>query len=104
MRSRAVVLAAALAAVASPEMRAQEFEAVPPAVAEACKGIDPILAGSAFVLLRSPAAGERVASGAVAYGCSRTHEGNVAWRLLGRDGRELASGSASGGGFAGALH
>jgi hypothetical protein len=102
MKSGAFVIAAALAAGLPSAPRAQEFEEVPAAVAEACKGIDPILAGSAFVLLRSPAAGERVASGAVAYGCSRTHEGSIAWRLLGRDGRELGSGSASGGGFAGA--
>lgn len=67
-----------------------------------CAGIDPVLAGSSFVLVRTPAAGERIASGAVVTGCSRTHEGSVAFRLLGRDGRTLTSGSTRGGGFAGA--
>jgi hypothetical protein len=102
MKRGAFVIAAVLSAALPPAAPAQEFDEVPAAVAEACKGIDSILAGSAFVLLRSPAAGERIASGAVAYGCSRTHEGSIAWRLLGRDGRELAAGTASGGGFAGA--
>lgn len=67
-----------------------------------CTGLDPVLAGSSFVLVSSPQAGERIASGTTIRGCSRTHEGNVAWRLVGRDGRELALGSASGGGLAGA--
>ena len=71
-------------------------------VADPCAGIDPILAGSSFVLLRAPAAGERIATGTAIAGCSRTHEGNVGFRLLGRDGRLLASGHATGGGFAGA--
>ena len=67
-----------------------------------CAGLDPVLAGSSFVLVSSPAAGERIASGTTIRGCSRTREGNFSWRLIGRDGRELAAGSASGGGLAGA--
>lgn len=68
----------------------------------ACAGLDPVLTGSAFVLVVEPAAGSRIASGATVVGCSRTFESNVAWRLLAQDGRELAGGTAQGGGVDGA--
>ncbi len=68
----------------------------------ACAGLDPILTGSAFVLVVEPAAGSRITSGATVVGCSRTFESTVAWRLLAQDGHELASGTARGGGVDGA--
>lgn len=66
-----------------------------------CAGLDPVLAGSSFVLLVEPAAGARIASGATVVGCSRTLDGQVAWHLVGQSGAELASGAATGGGVNG---
>jgi hypothetical protein len=67
-----------------------------------CGELDPVLAGSSFVLVQAPAAGERIASGATVSGCARTRDGSVAWRLEGRDGRKLGEGVAPGGAEAGA--
>lgn len=66
-----------------------------------CAGLDPVLAGSSFVLVVQPLAGSRITSGAEAIGCSRTLDAQVAWRLVGQSGAELASGTASGGGVNG---
>jgi hypothetical protein len=55
-----------------------------------------------FVFVTSPVAGARVFSGFEVLGCSRTFESTVNWRLLARDGSELASGFTMGGGVDGA--
>lgn len=51
-----------------------------------------------FVLVTAPAAGAKVKSGFAVTGCSRTFESTVAWTLTVRGGRELARGTAKGGG------
>lgn len=51
-----------------------------------------------FVLLSAPAAGAKVKSGFAAAGCSRTFESTVTWTLTVRGGKELAKGTAKGGG------
>jgi len=66
-----------------------------------CADLDPALAGSSFIVVRSPAPGERVTSPARIAGCSRTYESNVVWELRGRDGRVLDSGFTTGGGVDG---
>jgi len=91
--NRALPIAAVLVGLAAVPVAAQ---------GGACAGLDPVLTGSAFVLVVEPAAGARITSGATVVGCSRTFESNVAWRLLAQDGRELASGTARGGGVDGA--
>ena len=53
------------------------------------------------MIVNSPAGGEEVANGFTVRGCSRTFESNVQWRLLNREGEELASGFAMGGGVDG---
>ena len=73
----------------------------PPAEDAACAALDPTLAVSNFIVVRSPIAGERVSSPLRIAGCSRTNESNVVWELRGRDGRVLASGFTSGGGIDG---
>ncbi|HKJ24584.1 MAG TPA: Gmad2 immunoglobulin-like domain-containing protein [Myxococcota bacterium] len=73
-----------------------------PAKASPCDPVDPVLAGSAFVLVTAPAPGARVASPLEVRGCSRTFESNVVFELRGRDGRPVASGHTSGGGVDGA--
>jgi len=72
------------------------------APADLCQGIDPVLAGSSFVLVVEPPAGEPFTSPLWVRGCSRTFESNVAWELQAGDGRVLASGHTTGGGYAGA--
>ncbi len=59
------------------------------------------LPDAAFVFVRSPDSGATVSSGFEVSGCSRTHESNVAWRLLDRAGAVLTEGFTSGGGFDG---
>ena len=59
------------------------------------------LPDAALVIVNSPAGGEEVANGFTVRGCSRTFESNVQWRLLDREGEELASGFAMGGGVDG---
>ena len=51
-----------------------------------------------FVMVTTPAAGARVKSGFAVTGCSRTFESTVSWTLTVRGGRELAKGTAKGGG------
>lgn len=66
-----------------------------------CADLDPKLASSSFIVVRSPAPGERVTSPMRIVGCSRTYESNVVWELHGRDGRVLDSGFTTGGGVDG---
>jgi hypothetical protein len=66
-----------------------------------CADLDPALASSSFIVVRSPAPGERVTSPVRIAGCSRTYESNVVWELRGRDGRMLDSGFTTGGGVDG---
>ena len=73
-----------------------------PEAGSPCEPVDPVLAGSSFVLVTGPTAGARVSSPLEVEGCSRTFESNVVWELRARDGRTLASGHTSGGGVAGA--
>ena len=55
-----------------------------------------------FVMVTAPAAGAKVKSGFAVTGCSRTFESTVAWTLTVRGGKELAKGTAKGGGVDGA--
>jgi hypothetical protein len=66
-----------------------------------CANADGALADAAFVIVTSPLAGDRVESGFAVEGCSRTFESTVNWRLIGRNGQELAAGHAQGGGVDG---
>jgi len=66
-----------------------------------CDNDDGAFNEAAFVIATEPEAGERVATGFEVEGCSRTSESNVQWKLLGRDGSELASGNTQGGGVDG---
>jgi heat shock protein HslJ len=56
---------------------------------------------SAFVFATSPRSGDRLPSGSLVEGCSRTFESTVNWTLFDRAGTELASGFTSGGGVDG---
>lgn len=67
-----------------------------------CATIDPVVAASSFVLVSTPADGARTPSPIRVTGCSRTSESTILWALRARDGRVLASGFTSGGGFSGA--
>jgi hypothetical protein len=55
-----------------------------------------------FVIVTAPAAGAKVKSGFAVAGCSRTFESTVVWTLTVRGGKELAKGTAKGGGVDGA--
>lgn len=68
-----------------------------PPQSDVCSNDDGALAESAFVFVESPTSGERVTSGFTVAGCSNTFEATVGWRLLARDGSELASGTTEGG-------
>ncbi|HSD92344.1 MAG TPA: Gmad2 immunoglobulin-like domain-containing protein [Methyloceanibacter sp.] len=70
-------------------------------VADNCANADGALSDASFVITTAPRAGDRVASGFAVKGCSRTFESTVNWRLLGRNGSELASGHSQGGGVDG---
>ena len=54
-----------------------------------------------FVFVTTPVPGDRVGGGFTVEGCSRTFESTVNWRLLDREGLELASGFTMGGGVDG---
>ncbi len=69
--------------------------------ADNCANDDGAFDEAAFVIATEPEAGERVESGFAVEGCSRSFEGNVQWKLIGRDGSELASGNTQGGGVDG---
>ncbi len=68
-----------------------------PSQADVCLNDDEALSESAFVFVETPASGTRVTSGFSVSGCSNTFEATVGWRLLARDGSELASGTTEGG-------
>lgn len=69
--------------------------------ADNCENEDGAFDDAAFVIATRPSAGDRVESGFAVEGCSRTFESNVQWRLIGRDGTELAGGNTQGGGVDG---
>ncbi len=69
--------------------------------ADACDNADGALSDAAFVIATAPVAGARVESGFAVAGCSRTFESTVNWKLLARNGTELASGHTQGGGVDG---
>lgn len=71
------------------------------ATPDVCSNADGALNDATFIFVKSPHSGERVSSGFTVSGCSRTFESNVVWRLLARDGSELAKGHTSGGGVDG---
>ena len=54
-----------------------------------------------FVMVTAPAAGAKVEGGFAVTGCSRTFESTVVWTLTVRGGKELARGTAKGGGVDG---
>lgn len=66
-----------------------------------CANEDGALNDAAFVMTTSPRVGDRVTSGFAVKGCSRTFESTVNWKLVGRNGTELASGHTQGGGVDG---
>jgi hypothetical protein len=72
-----------------------------PVAGSSCDPIDPVLAGSSFVVVTRPLAGSRLPSPFRVQGCSRTFESTVNWELHARNGQVLASGYASGGGVDG---
>jgi hypothetical protein len=69
--------------------------------ADNCKNDDGALSDAAFVIVASPRPGDRVQSGFAVSGCSRTFESTVNWRLVARNGTELAKGHTQGGGVDG---
>ncbi|HMQ93289.1 MAG TPA: Gmad2 immunoglobulin-like domain-containing protein [Amaricoccus sp.] len=69
--------------------------------AGACYAVAAALPEAAFVVATDPGAGAVVHPGFAVSGCSRSFEGTVNWRLLGRDGGVLAEGFTSGGGVDG---
>lgn len=66
--------------------------------ADSCASLDPRFDDASFVTVTRPRPGEAAPPGFAVEGCSRTFESNVVWTLTARDGRELASGYATGGG------
>ena len=68
---------------------------------DVCDNSDGALSDKSFIIVSTPTSGMRVQSGFTVEGCSRTFESNVPWRLVDRDGNELASGTTTGGGVDG---
>ncbi|ODR93423.1 hypothetical protein AUC69_04270 [Methyloceanibacter superfactus] len=68
---------------------------------DACDNGDGAFDEAAFVIATEPLAGQRVQSGFTVKGCSRSFEGSVQWKLIARDGAQLASGNTQGGGVDG---
>jgi Immunoglobulin-like domain of bacterial spore germination len=68
-------------------------------LADNCTNEDGAFNDASFVI--TTRAGDRVTSGFAVKGCSRTFESTVYWRLVGRNGTELASGHTQGGGVDG---
>ena len=64
---------------------------------DACDNGDGAWNGAQFVLATEPAAGARVRPGFTVSGCSSTYDGSITWKLVGRDGTQLAAGFARGG-------
>lgn len=71
------------------------------AVQDVCSNADGALTDKSFIVVAEPTSGSRVRSGFVVKGCSRTFESNVPWRVVDRDGNELAAGATTGGGVDG---
>jgi len=95
-------LASVLLAVAAHTHPARALGGWPGAEAtDNCANDDGALSDAAFVMTTSPRAGDRVATGFSVTGCSRTFESTVNWRLVGRNGAELARGHTQGGGVDG---
>jgi hypothetical protein len=69
--------------------------------ADNCDNADGALDDAAFVIATKPSAGDRVESGFEVKGCSRSFESTVNWRLIARNGTELAKGHTQGGGVDG---
>jgi hypothetical protein len=69
--------------------------------ADACDDSDGALTDASFIVVSTPTSGTRVQSGFTVKGCSRTFESNVPWRLVDRDGNQLAAGATMGGGVDG---
>jgi hypothetical protein len=69
--------------------------------ADVCNNSDGALTDKSFIIVSTPTSGMRVQSGFTAKGCSRTFESNVPWRLVDRDGNQLATGATTGGGVDG---
>jgi len=67
---------------------------------DVCSNTDGALDGG-FVFATAPGAGERVQSGFIVTGCSRTFESTVVWRLRARNGNVIAKGFTTGGGVDG---
>jgi hypothetical protein len=65
--------------------------------ADVCANADGALTRAGFIFVQAPKSGERVSSGFEVTGCSSTFEASVNWRIRGRDGEALASGSTQGG-------
>lgn len=77
-------------------------ETAPPAAAADCEALPAVLLDSSFVLVTSATAGTVIEPGTEVSGCSRTFESHIDWRLLDRDGNEVAAGFTMGGGVDGA--
>lgn len=73
-----------------------------PAEAGDCEALPSVLLDSSFVLVTSATEGTVIEPGTEVSGCSRTFESHVGWRLLDRDGNEIAAGFTMGGGVDGA--
>jgi hypothetical protein len=68
---------------------------------DVCSNSDEALTDKSFIFVSTPTSGTRVKSGFLVEGCSRTFESNVPWRLIDRDGNQLAAGATTGGGVDG---
>ncbi|MET0668064.1 MAG: Gmad2 immunoglobulin-like domain-containing protein [Methyloceanibacter sp.] len=96
-------IAAGLAALGFVALAAQALAmgSIPGGSTDNCDNADGALSDAAFVIATTPSAGDRVESGFEVKGCSRTFESNVNWRLVARNGTELARGNTQGGGVDG---
>lgn len=66
-----------------------------------CNNDDGQLEDRPFVFVETPVSGDRVKSGFIVGGCSRTFESTVNWILYDRHGHMIAEGYATGGGVDG---
>ena len=73
----------------------------PAPVKDNCSNADGALTDVGFVIVTSHSSGDRVKSGFVVKGCSRSFESHVPWELVGRDRKIIASGFTQGGGVDG---
>ena len=95
-------IAAGLAALASSASDAGLGDGLDPRrLPDNCDNADGALSDAAFIIATTPSAGDRVESGFEVKGCSRAFESNVNWRLVARNGTELARGSTQEGGVDG---